>query len=36
LRKLGREQEAKTAAAEASRLADSFQAQSKKGPDDHQ
>ena len=36
LRKLGREQEAKTAAAEASRLADSFQARGKRSPDDHQ
>jgi tetratricopeptide (TPR) repeat protein len=36
LRKLGREQEAKTAAAEASRLADSFQARGQKSPNDHQ
>jgi tetratricopeptide (TPR) repeat protein len=36
LRKLGRVEEAKAAAAEASRLADSFQAQGKKSPDDHQ
>jgi predicted Zn-dependent protease len=36
LRKLGRMEEAKAAAAEASRLADSFQAQDKKSQDDHQ
>lgn len=36
LRKLGREQEAKRAAAEAGRLADRFQAQGKNSPDDHQ
>jgi tetratricopeptide (TPR) repeat protein len=36
LRKLGRMEEAKAAAAEASRLADSFQARGKKSPDDHQ
>jgi tetratricopeptide (TPR) repeat protein len=36
LRKLGRVEEAKAAAAEASRLADSFQARSKRSPDDHQ
>lgn len=36
LRKQGRLEEAKAAAAEASRLADSFQAQGKKSPDDHQ
>jgi tetratricopeptide (TPR) repeat protein len=35
-RKLGRLEEAKAAAAEASRLADSFQARSKRSPDDHQ
>jgi tetratricopeptide (TPR) repeat protein len=36
LHKLGREQEAKTAAAEATRLADSFQTRGQKNPDDHQ